>query len=404
MSALVGAERALEPAAFVARQPICDRALRVIGYELLFRDADGDFARITDPDAASSRTILTTLTEIGLPSLVGDRLAFLNVTRRLLLGDFAALLPPERVALEVLENVVVDDDLVTAVAMLAHQGYLVALDDFVYRDELRPLLEVASVVKLDVKALDAGELERHLRLLRPFDVRLLAEKIETQEQFEELRDRGFHYFQGYFFSRPQNVRGRAVPEDRLSRLRLVAVLQRPDLEFDELHAVISADLGLSYRLLRYINSAYFTRRHRLASVREALTMLGVQRIRLWATLIVLAGMTDSPSELIVTAMLRAKLCELLAGERGHDPDAAFTTGLLSALEALAGAPMGEVLELLPLSEEVADALLHHDGPLGEILRAVLLHEEDGLSGLSPEIYLQAVAWVEASRGVVVAAR
>jgi EAL and modified HD-GYP domain-containing signal transduction protein len=387
---------------YVARQPIHDRALRVVGYELLFRGSQLSLSAGGNGDEATSRTLLTALTEIGLEPLVGRRKAYVNVTRSFLLDGHARVCPPDRFVLEVLEDVVVDAELLATLRVLRSEGYAIALDDFVYRDELRPLLDLAEVVKLDVLA-HGDRLPEQVELLRPFDVRLLAEKVETHEAMELCSDLGFELFQGFFFCRPRTVTGRGISASRLTRLQLLSSLNDPDLELEELARIVECDVALSYRLLRYVNSTYVGLAQPVDSIRKALVLLGVQTLRAWASLFVLAQMGEAPVELRATAMARARMCERVAPELGLSPQTAFTAGLFTVIDALMDQEMEAVLEELPLSDVVKAALLRHEGDLGALLGRVLAYEagtlpSDGASLCGP--YLEAIAWADQVSGAV----
>ena len=391
----------------LARQPIFDRQLQVTSYELLFRDDGVNRAVIGDDDVATSQVLLGAFTEIGLKELVGERQAYLNVSTRFVVEGYALPLPHDQLVLELLERAEVTDELVTAITGLRRDGYTIALDDFVLNEETRPLLALADVVKVDVLETPRTELLRVVRELRVFGAKLLAEKVETHEDFELCHELGFDLFQGYFLCRPKVVRGRGIASSRLSTLRLVGRLNEPGAEVGEIEALIAHDVGLSYRLLRYINSAFFGLRREITSVRQVLVLLGLDNIRRWATLLALATVEDKPVELLVTALTRARLCELLAPAfPPADPGSLFTIGLFSVVDAIMDTPMGEVLESLPFSEDVRVALLRLEGPMGEALRCALACErgdvvtarEGAGSGgvLLGELYLEAVAWATAA--------
>ena len=238
-------------------------------------------------------------------------------------------------------------------------------------------------------------------MLRGFDVRLLAEKVETHETMELCGDLGFELFQGFFFCRPRTVGGRGIPAGRLARLQLLASLNDPEIELDELARIVECDVGLSYRLLRYVNSTYVGLAKPVDSIRKALVLLGVDTLRAWASLFVLAEMSESPLELRATAMARARMCERLAPRLGLDQSTAFTAGLFTAIDALMDETMERVLEQLPLSDVVTSALLRRDGNLGGLLERVLAYETgrsagDGLDLCAP--YLEAIAWADRLTG------
>ena len=393
-------------ACFVGRQPIYDRRLEVIAYEVLFRRGAVAQADVLDGDHATAQVLLNTFLEIGLDAVVGQQRAFINCTRGMLLQDMVQVFPPERVGIEVLEDIVVDSDLLVAVRGLATQGYLIALDDFHYQDALRPLLELADVVKLDICALDRPRLDEHVTLLRAYDVKLLAEKVETHDDFQYCKDLGFDYFQGYFFCRPDLITGRRTPLNRLALLQLLAELQRPEVEFRTLEALCSRDAALSYKLLRIINSAFYGLPRKVESIRHALHLLGLKTLTTWASLLLLARIDTKPHELLRTAMVRAKMCEQLGQAMGQDgSETFFLVGLFSVLDALLDHPLPEVLAALPLADAISQALLHHEGVLGATLRCVLAYERGTWEevhdlGLAPEVlmhaYLAAIAWTTAT--------
>ena len=397
--------------AFVARQAIFDRELSVVGYELLFRQAAGHTtAQFTDRDQASTRVILDTFLDIGLDQIVGNVPAFLNLTRSFFLSAHNIPLQRERVVLELLEGEHVDAPLVESVRGYSQSGFRIALDDFVYEDAMVPLLEIADIVKLDVLDLTPSQLEDQVRKVLPFNVVLLAEKVETTEQFEFCKDLGFDLFQGYFLCRPNVVEGHRIPANRLATLRLLAKLQDPHVEMGSLEQIIREDLSLSYKLLRLINSAFYGLPQRVESIRQTLVLLGVQQIRAWISLLTLSQLEDKPDELMITAMVRARMCEKLA-ERSGDPhaDVYFTVGLFSTLDALLDMSMEDILESLPLTEELRHALLQRRGPMGEALDCVVAYERGDFdavefASLAPEdirdSYLEAVEWASVAQGEI----
>ena len=302
---------------FVARQPIYDRRLEVFGYEMLFRGADVASAEFADDNAATASTVVTTIADIGLESLVGARTCFVNVTREFILNEFATLLPSDRVALELGRGVAADADVRAKLVELREKGYRIVLDDFVLRDDSMSLLEIADMVKLDALSFSDEQLVDQARELTAQGVRLVAERIENHEAFDRCKEAGFELFQGYFFCQPKTVTGKGVPANRLAQMELVVALQNPDVELEELDRVISRDLGVSYRLLRFVNSAYFSLPRRVDSVHDAIILLGSRNVRSWAMLLTLAEIDDQPSELVRTAMVRAKMGERIASATGH---------------------------------------------------------------------------------------
>lgn len=399
---------------YLGRQPIFTPDLDVIAYEILFRgnaDALDSGEMSLDGDQATSEVILNSFIEVGLEKLVGSHQAFINLTRNFLVNDM--LLPPasEQLVLEVLEDVKVDDELIDAVKKLKEKGYIIALDDFIYHEEFEPLLKLADIVKIDLRALEKPEVAEYVRRLRAYPLKLLAEKVEDLDEFEWCKLIGFDYFQGYFLCRPKLVAGRRIPASRLNTLRMLARLQDPEVNVKSLSDIIGEDVALSFKLLKYINSAAFEVGGKINSIKHAIVYLGLDEVRHWASMVAVSGVDDNPHELMVIALVRGKMCELLAG--GHpeevDKGMAFIVGMFSVLDAIMGATMEEVLESLPLSDHVTDALLRDRGRYSEILHAAKAHEEGDWSGGEREIfkdisvsdyYVAALEWAGVTSGVL----
>src|SRR4051812_24966890 len=359
------------PKVFIARQPIFDRDLEVNGYELLFRGANENVAIISDHDEATSTVVMNAFTEIGLDNVVGDRRAWINVSRDFLLEGFARTLPRTRVVLELLEDQYVDGDLIAALAAHRSRGYEIALADFAGSRELVPLLPHVDIVKVDLLGRDPAAIAEDYARLAGHGLTILAEKVETREEYARCLELGFDMFQGYFFCKPEKMEAQGVAPNKLSMLQLVAALQNPKIEITELETLVSRDIALSYRLLRYINSAFFGLRREVDSISRALMLLGIANVKRWATLSIFAGVDEKPRELIETALVRARFCEL-AGE--GDRDQLFTLGLFSVVDALLDAPMEDVLSSMPFPEDMRAALISREGPKGELLAAALSFE------------------------------
>ena len=390
------------PALYVARQPIFDRRLDVLAYELLARHGAADERiSVADGDAETARTLIHAFHEIGLDHLVGDRLAFVNVTRPYLVGQVELPFAPERVVLEVPSAVAVDAELVDGVRSLVRAGWRISVDGALDRPELWPLLDVAAFAKVDVTGRDAGDLAELVSGLRRHDLDVVALRVETHDQLRQVTDLGVDYIQGFVLSRPDIVAGRPVPTDRSVCLRLLADVHRPDADLEALERIIRRDVSLAWRVLRSVNAAAPAMARRIDSVRDAVVLLGERRVRQWLTLTVLAGIDGKPVELLSTALIRAAMCERLAPLVGASPEAAFMVGLLSVLDALLDADMEEVLADLPLTEQALAALRHRGGPAGRVLALAIAWERGDLGVLtSPagrglpllDAYLSALAW------------
>lgn len=388
----------------VARQPILDRKQELYAYELLFRPTASEQPAAVDGDAASARVLLTSLVEMGLEKVVGDRLAFINFTGALLQSDLIRLLPKERLVLEVLETVRVDATMLEAIRTLAAQGYRFALDDFVHRPELADLIPHAAFIKLDVLALGRDGVRAQLALLAGAKTTLVAEKVETHEDWQWCAEQGFHMFQGYYFCRPRVIAGKALATNQVTVLLLLAKLQDPNVKFSEIDAMVRRDVGLTHRLLKIINSAQYALPRKIESIKEALVMLGLRFTRMWASLIALAGVKQTPREAFTTTLVRARMCETLAGVAGQNPaDTYFLVGLLSTLDTLLDRPLEAVLRELPLSEPVRTALLERKGDMGEALACAIAQERGewdavryrNLAGTQIQTaYLDALTWAQ----------
>ncbi len=392
---------------FVGRQPIYDRQIEVAGYELLFRSGRENRAVFEDGDLASTQVIVTAFMEVGLEHIVGSHRAYINLTRRFVTGGMPLPMTPDQVMLEVLEDIAIDEESLGGLRRLADQGFKLVLDDFVYSPEFDPVLEFAHGVKLDVLALDDRQLRDHVDLAHKYKLSIVAERVETQAMYEHCRDLGCDLFQGFFFCRPQIIRGRPLPGNQLAVLALIARLEAPDVSVDELGRLLVQDVTLSYRLLRYVNCASFALRKEVKSVRQAIVMVGSRVIRNWAALILFSRIrSDKPRELLVTAMIRARMCQSLARllHRG-DPEEAFTTGLFSMIDAILDYPMDELLDQIALVGEIKMALRYGEGDLGKVLEHAVAYERadwpaleaDGVDAKAhTDAYLEAVRWAEAN--------
>jgi EAL and modified HD-GYP domain-containing signal transduction protein len=337
------------------------------------------------------------MTEIDLERLVDARRAWINVSREFVLGGLAHTIPPDRVVLELLEDQLVDDALIEALGKLRRGGYQLALDDFTLTPEIEPLLTKVDIVKLDLRALGAEGLTSLAHDLSRHPLTLVAEKLEDHADFEVALAAGCHLFQGYFFCRPELIEGTSVAPNKLALLKLAADVQDPSVDLAALDRVISTDVALSYRLLRYINSAYFSLRQPVGSVMQAVTLLGIDNVRSWTTMMILAQIGGKPRELFITALVRARFCQLT----GQDEDGAgselFALGLFSVVDALTDRPMANVVGSLPFPEAMCDALINRTGP-GRLLDCVAAMEEgkfrdaQQLVASAPEHYLEALAW------------
>jgi EAL and modified HD-GYP domain-containing signal transduction protein len=362
---------------FVARQPIFDPLQRVTGYELLFRNGPETFFPRVDGSYASSRVIHDSVHVFGLGALSASRRLYINVTRDILVAELIRLVPPEVAVVEILESIPPDPEVLAACRSLRASGYAIALDDFVPGSPAEQLVPFARFVKLDVLALKCDALTQAARRLLQAGVSVVAEKVETAEQFERARAAGCSLFQGYYFCRPVTFSGRALPANQLTQMRLVAALNQSSVSLATIEDLLKHDASLSYRVLRSVNSAGFGLRREIHSIREALLLLGLDQVRKWSSIWALAGLNKGPSELVTMTVIRARCCELLgqALDRSDHGAAFFLLGLCSLLDVLLGHPMAQVTGDLPLEPEIRDALLGTDNPARRALDAVVHYEQ-----------------------------
>ncbi|HYB23340.1 MAG TPA: EAL domain-containing protein [Solirubrobacteraceae bacterium] len=392
----------------VARQPILDRDACVVGYELLFRAPQAEGAQISDDLHATSAVIVDGLLDVGLFDLVGDSPAYVNVSREFLLDVRPLALPADRIVLELLDDQPVDDELIEVLRELHGQGFALALDHFRFTPHSELLLEHVQVVKVDVLEHTGSSLADVVARLREqrTALTLVAERVETREEFERCCELGFDAFQGFFFARPAHVGRKRMPSEGFGALRTMVELNATE-DFDELGRIITRDAGLSMRLLRYANSAFVALPRRVGSIHESLSWLGASSVRRFALMVALSGARDVPSELLVTALVRARMCQLLCGDcASADSDSSFTVGLFSVADALANAPMQAVVEELPFREDVAAALLSGEGRLGELLHGVIAYQCGDFATAAAllrsrqsnieQVYREAVKWADLS--------
>jgi len=391
----------LNQSVFVGRQAIFDRQREVFGYELLYRDGQANRAEIVDGDEATARVMVNTFLELGIDQIAGTAQAFINLTGNFFLSHNYEVLPTKNVVLEVLESIEPTPLVLEALARARKHGYQIALDDFVARDSHRALLEVADFVKVDILALTNQQLCEQIQLLKQYPVRLLAEKVEDQDVFKLCHQLGFEYFQGYFFCKPQIVEGVKLSSNRMAIVLLLVKLQDPDIQIKDLENLVKNDLSLSLKLLRYVNSASVGLPRAVDSIAQAVGMVGTERMRQWASLLILANTGGKPSELMRIALIRGWMCQELSRLQGVSSSQGFTVGLFSVLDAYFDCEIKQLLKDLPLSSEIRQALIEREGALGEILSCVMHYERGEWSQIEHsrfeshvlrDVYFQSAEW------------
>jgi EAL and modified HD-GYP domain-containing signal transduction protein len=400
----------------VGRQPILNRRKLTIGYELLYRALQSDSsARLSDGASATSQVFANAMFEMGLQNIVASKLAFINFTReffveetlsQLLINIKGEQIVPEQIVVEVLEDIALDSCLLQALQELKRRRFIIALDDVDSYSRVAPILNTGliDIVKVDLMSVDRFILPDLVCSVKQNGILLLAEKVETPEDFSECMRMGFDYFQGYFFSKPETIMGarKNMMVSRLNLMRSLAATMDPNADFGNLNTIISNDVSLSYKLLRLVNSGFFSLSRQISSIHQAISLIGLQQLRSWMMLLMMSTVDNKPHELTRMALSRAKMCELSARALGsRDNDTYFLIGLLSVLDAILDMPMEKVVDGLSLTAEISDALINRGGNAGILLSGVAATEEGNWDfilqfGLSAEnwqrIYLEAIKW------------
>jgi EAL and modified HD-GYP domain-containing signal transduction protein len=388
--------------AFIARQPIFDRKLDVAGYELLFRGRGYAGDGLSDnPGRATATVVLNSFTELELKRIVGHKTAWLNVGREFVVDGLAQVIPANLGGLEISESEDFDEELVDALRELKGQGYRLALDGFGSGSDAESVLELFDIVKLNVLELGHDALREAVTRLQGYPCQVLAHRVATHDDHEFCAELGCDLFQGYFFCQPAVVATRQISANRLALLQVVAALQRPEVQLSDVEGLVARDVALSFRMLRYVNSAFFGVRSEVRSIGHALALLGLDNARRWATLSVLASVDDKPTELTLTALTRARFCEL-AGEELELAGGSelFTLGLFSVIDALLDTPMADLLEQVSLTPDTCDALVDRAGRKGQVLDCVTaieagdLQRAEAILPAAGQLYVAALAWTE----------
>ncbi len=357
-----------------------------------------------DGETATSSLLSSSFFTVGIEKISGGKKVFINFTERLLTNGTPSMFPADKVVVEVLEDVPATPEIVNSCMQLVESGYSLALDDFVYQKNLIPLVELARIIKVDFRLTPTEEIEQLVRDLSEYGCLLLAEKIETYQEFERALAMGFSYFQGYFFARPEVLKNKDIGSSELTIMRLICEVNRIGFDIDKLEELINQDVSIAYKLLKYLNSSYFSRMQPLSSIREAIIYLGERGSRLFISLIAAGQLAaGKPLELLKTSIIRARFLELIGREMKKKSDDFFMLGLFSLLDAMLDNTMEFLLDKLPLTEAVNEALVHQQGELYPFLHLVERYEtcqwscvDDQLAKVGIpserilEIYLEAV--------------
>lgn len=365
---------------FIARQPIFTVHKKIYAYELLYRGAAGIVDQDLDGNRATASVLSSSFLTKNIDDISSHRPCFINFTQDLIERDLPSIFPANKIVVEILEDVQPTQKVVAVCQALHNSGYTIALDDFIYDKKLEPLLEIADIVKIDVRLTPLDSLLRTMNLLSHHGIKLLAEKVETMEEFDKAKQMGFSYFQGYFFCRPEKIGFKVMTSMQTTLLRLLAEVVKKDTDIERLDEIISMDVSVTYKLLRFLNSAYFYRLQEVKSVKHAVAYLGEEELRRFVMLVIMSELTsEKPDELVRLVLVRAKFCELL-GENGNYSKAEesdlFITGLFSLLDAMLDAPMEDLMGQLPVSDMIKDALLNKSNKYAVCLKVVIALERN----------------------------
>lgn len=381
---------------FLGRQPILDRKQVVVGHELLFRASDCPYANVNDYFQAGAEVIISTLSNFGMREVLGRTKGFINVSEDLLMNDVLELLPPEQVVIELLEFVSTGPHVVERCLDLKRKGFSLALDDNIFAPEFEPLYAIVDIVKVDILEVAPEDLPDMVRKLRKWPVRLLAEKVETEDQFKICQELGFELFQGYYFARPVVLKKKSMNLSDLAQMELLKMVLA-DADIQEIEDQFKRNPTMSYHLLRVVNSVAMGIREKIKSLRHALVVLGRQQLKRWIQLTIFAGKDPRgmKSPLLEMAAVRGKMMEELLKSvpmhgKGDSPERAFMVGALSLLDVLLEVSMEEIVNELNLSDDIREALLRHEGVLGSLLFVVEKMEVmdfQAVAGLLDELFL-----------------
>lgn len=396
---------------FIARQPIFNRKNEVFAYELLFRNSHINEYVGIDGDDSTRNVISNAFYSFGIKNITNGKKAFINFTENLIKEGVATILPSDYLVIEILEDVEPTEEIINACKILKEKGYILALDDFIFHNKYKELIKLADIIKIDF-SITKGEERKNIvkRLKCNNQIKFLAEKVETIEEYNEALSYGYEYFQGYYFSKPRILFSKAINTNKHIALKILNKINKNEIDFDEIESLILKDLGLSYKLLKLINSAYIGIRYKTNNIRYALTFLGEKEIIKWFYVVLLNDLKqDNPEELINLGLLRAKFCENICNNSKHKNQGflAYITGMFSVMEAILNMPIDSIVQELYLPEEVKDALISKNNSLSDILTLVICYEKGDWNkvldlaeqlAINPDIitrtYLDSLEWIK----------
>ncbi len=394
---------------YVGRQPIFDRYNNVLGYELLYRRSMNNFYEGNDANKDTAEVINNAFFVMHFDELTEGTKAFINFTESMIVDNVPMLLPKETLIVEILEQSIISQDLIESCIKLKQNGYKIALDDFVFSEQYIPLLEIVDIVKIEFSRVSLFEQRRLLNLYK-HKLSFLAEKVETREEYDLALNMGYDYFQGYFFSKPVIVKGKDIAVLNTNIVRIINELYAEEPEFNRISEIIQADLGLSYKLLKVSNTVYFEAKYEIKSIKQAIVRLGISELKRWFNILLVKDIQIIENkDLIKNSIIRAKFMELIALEIGLEQEYLdyFMVGMFSSIDILLNREMKTIVDELPFTQEVKDALLGNENPINNALNVIMKHEYAQLNELDlvqpiqnisqsrfMELYIEAITWVK----------
>lgn len=362
---------------YTARQSILNARKRVVAYELLFRDSkENCFPAHVPPDTATAKLLVNSYLSVGLDAITEGKPAFINFPREMLVEHLIHMVPYKNIVVEILETVEPSEENYQLLRSLYHKRFILALDDFVFDERWERFLTFIKLIKIDIRETPLDTIEDVVKKFKNHKVKLLAEKVETYEEFNQAKEMGFTFFQGYFFYKPEVMEGTDIQEHHQHLLSIYAEVMKDEFSYKTLESFFEYDMGLTYKLLRFVNSSLFELKHEIKSLKQAMVFLGEVQLRKFICLIVTSQLNpDKPAVLIQDTVIRARLCELIAKSMGlrDDCDSAFLTGLFSTVDAILDRSMQDILNELPLAKPIKNALLNNEGELARCLETTVAY-------------------------------
>jgi len=393
---------------FVARQPIFDRNKKIYAYELLFRSGASNCFPDIDGETATTSLLSSSFFTVGIDRIVSGKIAFINFTEDLITKGTPHLFASGKMMVEILENVAPTAEIIASCNKLKDKGYELALDDFVYSKKFEELLHLSDIIKVDFRLTPLEKIEEMIPSLQKYNCKLLAEKIETYEEFEKAMALGFNYFQGYFFSKPEVLKNKDLSASQMTMFRLITQINAAEFDISALGELVSHDVSISYKLLNYLNSAYFSRLQPISSITQAISYLGEKGFRLFVSLIATSMLAENkPDALVKMAVIRARFLQLIGQELNKDSNEMFLLGLFSLIDAMLDRNMKEILKQLSISEKIKEALIDRKGELYVFIRLIETYEtgnwtafryaqkKSGMGDIKIlDFYVQAITWAD----------